>query len=209
MSILQMYVKEVRQLIVPVGTALRVPQGHTWTLVALGVLPPFGYAPPISYVTARNPYLYGDIQVTVDDQPRPRFNALGLMDQRWGLHNLNPWFTTHVTNLQAAQQASLSTPYIKDVADAIRAVTAALADYRQSVCPLLVPVVVNSGQLLAFENVVCEDPKRIDESVLSEKILESVLDIELTITTVVAHGKLELRDWQSLSFSSMEKPVDE
>jgi hypothetical protein len=204
-----MYVKEVRQLIVPVGTALRVPQGHTWTLIALGVLPTTGYVPPISYAIGRNPYLYGDIQVIVDDKPCHRFNALGLMDQRWGLHNLNPWHAQHVVNLQAAQQASLSTPYIKDVAAAIHAITAALADYRQSVCPLLVPVVANSGQLIAFENVVCEDPKRIGETVLAEKILESVLDIELTITTVVAHGKLELRDWQSLPFSSIGKPVDE
>lgn len=145
----------VRQLIVPVGTTIRVPDDHEWGISALAALPHPQYSPPGG---ERDPYAFGDICLQLGDLPTIRMNAYTLMDRYWGRYNLTPELPEVVAKLEEAQHAIQSAPTIPGLALAIEQAAQALSFYQQQVMPDFKEqmLLVKERGLLTVQQVACQ-----------------------------------------------------
>jgi hypothetical protein len=136
----QIEIKDIspRQLVVPVGTTLRVPEGHNWLVRSVTVLPTTGYTPPLGVGEARDLYVFGDLSLRVGENKDDSFcaNVLTLMDRYWGRHNLNPHLYDAAMKLQQAQHAVFTAPTIPELQQTLGKARECLTEYLTAASPL-------------------------------------------------------------------------
>lgn len=154
-----------RQIILPVGASVRVPQEHEWTIMGMSALPVVGYVPPLG-TESRNARAWGDIQIRVNDSPneQSRTNVLTLMDRYWGRYNLNPALPEVAAKLVHAQQALLASPKIQELSTALDHAFQQLNAYLMAAAPSFgISVTVRDGSRFTIEHV----PESEESGVLS------------------------------------------
>lgn len=170
-----------RQLVVPTGAILRVPEGCEWFIVAMSVLPRHGYTPPDG-ASVRDVRRWGDVQIRLDDQ-RAYFRtaALTLMDRYWGRYNLNPNLSEVTSKLEHALHLIHTAPSIPELARAIEHGLEMTRAYLQVAAPQFPsPITVSGGKSFWIEHLDCADENGANSS---SRRPPGALDVELLITT--------------------------
>jgi hypothetical protein len=174
-QVIELHDLSSRQLLVPVGTTVRIPIGHEWTITSMSAPPVRGYVPPVGSET-RNSHEWGDVQIRVDDLPNAQFrtSALTLMDRYWGRYNLSPELPDLVAKLTQAQHALITAPKISELLLLVDRTTVALHTYLQAAAPAFpTPITVTGNQRFTVEIVDCEGAV--------EHYMARTLDVELLV----------------------------
>lgn len=169
--------KEVdsRQLVVPTGATMHVPENVTWIIKAMSVLPRPSYAPPGT--EARDPRFWGDVQIRLRDRAYFRTGALTLMDRYWGRYSLNPELPEAVAKLEQAQHAVLTAPRIPDLAIALAQGAEAARAYIEVAAPMFPqPIIVPGDTSFTVEHLDCA--VQAEDEVLRKP---GYLDVELLL----------------------------
>jgi hypothetical protein len=146
-----------RQLVVPTGATIRVPEGCEWLITAMSVLPTRNYVPPDGSVR-RDVADWGDVQIRIEDaRAHCRTSALTLMDRYWGRYNLSPCLPEAVAKLELAMHAVQTAPRIVELARALEAGLEAVRGYLGAAMPQFTsPVMISGGRSFTIEHVDCE-----------------------------------------------------
>jgi len=145
-----------RQLILPVGTTVQVPEKHTWFIVSMSALPNQYYTPPLGAGELRDVRSWGDVQICINGQPHFRTNVVTLMDRYWGRYNLNPQLPEITAKLTQAQQALYTAPKIAELAKAMEYAQEWLANYLTVASPKFESPLQLSGGSFTIEHVACD-----------------------------------------------------
>jgi len=148
-----------RLLVVPIGTVLRVPDGHEWYLMSVAVLPTRGYVSPLGTGETRDARAWGDLQIRMNDASDALFraNVLTLIDRYWGRFNLNPMLPELAARLTAAQQALHTAPKISEMYTLLDHLVIKYQQYLDTAAPKLeTSVTLRSGVHYAIEHVAAE-----------------------------------------------------
>jgi len=176
----------MRQMVIPIGTTLRVPEKQTWTIVGMAVLPTPAYEAPCPGCD-RNALAWGEVCLRSESgNVVVAMNTLTLMDRYWGRYNMSPNYPDIVARLEHVSHAMRAAPSVIDLLAAIEMSFDTLKAYTTKIAPVFdPPFEAGGGTAIAVEFVT--EPEKIDKlfkqpdgKLITAKI-GSLMDVELTV----------------------------
>lgn len=180
----------MRQMVVPIGTTLRVPKGQTWRVVGMAVLPAPNYEAP-SPGCDRNAQAWGEVCLRTEKGIAVSMNTLTLMDRYWGRYNLLPDYPDVIARLEHVSQAMRAAPTVPELLAAVEMACDSAYVYTTKIAPVIPwdagapPLEVEGGAFFVVEYMT--EPEKIDrkctlpDGTTIPVKLKQLADVELTV----------------------------